>query len=123
MHGQRGFTLLELLVVLGLIGLVAGVVAPRFLDLQERLGQRNQLQEIRQRLNGLPLIALRQASPLQIDAKGAPFEPPLGWRLSARQPIVYQSNGVCLGGELEIWHRQTRLHTLQLQAPYCKWPS
>ena len=54
----RGFTLIELLVVITIIGLIAGVVAPRFINLGDKLTVKNQLQEIRQRVNGLPLLAL-----------------------------------------------------------------
>lgn len=121
MRRQRAFTLLELLVVLGLIGLVAGMVAPRFIDLGERLTLKNQLLEVRQKINGLPLRALRGDGPLRIDAQGAPLELPAGWRLRAEPAIVYQSNGSCLGGQLEVWRGDTRQQTVPLLPPFCQW--
>jgi general secretion pathway protein G len=120
---QRGFTLLELLVVITLIGLIAGVVAPRFVALGDRLAQKNQLQEARQKVNGLPLLAMRNGSAMRIDASGAPLELPDGWRISARSPVIYQSNGVCLGGDIEVWQNDTRQAVVDLQPPLCQWRS
>jgi general secretion pathway protein G len=76
MHPQRAFTLLELLVVLSLIGLIAGVIAPRFSDFGDKLTLKNTQLEVRQKINGLPLLALRSASQLRIDDQGAPAELP-----------------------------------------------
>ena len=119
----RGFTLIELLVVITIIGLIAGVVAPRFINLGDKLTVKNQLQEIRQRVNGLPLLALRNGTQLRIDAKGAPLDLPDGWRVTARRPVVYQSNGSCLGGEIEIWQGESKRDSISLQAPLCQWRS
>ncbi len=118
---QRGFTLLELLVVITLIGLIAGVVAPRFINLGDKLTLKNQLQEVRQKINGLPLLALRNGSALRIDAEGAPLQLTEGWRVSARTPVLYQSNGSCLGGEVEVWRGNQRQASISLQAPFCQW--
>lgn len=118
-----GFTLLELLVVITLIGLIAGVIAPRFINLGDRLSLKNQRLEVRQKVNGLPLLALRNASALRIDAKGAPLQLPDGWRITARSPVVYQSNGSCLGGEIEVWQGDSKRDSILLQPPLCQWRS
>jgi general secretion pathway protein G len=123
MRRQHAFTLLELLVVLSLIGLVAGVVAPRFIDMGDRLTLKNQLLDVRQKVNGLTLLALRSGSPLRIDAQGAPVELPDGWRVSAEPAVVYQSNGSCLGGRIEVWQGDTRRQEVQLPPPFCQWSS
>ena len=119
----RGFTLIELLVVITIIDLIAGVVAPRFINLGDKLTAKNQLQEVRQRVNGLPLLALRNGTPLRIDTKGAPLDLPDGWRVTARRAVVYQSNGSCLGGEIEIWQGERKRDSISLQAPLCQWRS
>lgn len=120
---QRGFTLLELLVVLALIGLIAGVVAPRFIGLGDRLALKNQLLEVRQRVNGLPLIALRGGRSLHIDNEGAPLSLPDGWRVTSRTPVLYQGNGTCLGGEIEVWRGSQREARVTLLPPLCQWSS
>jgi len=118
---QRGFTLLELLVVITLIGLIAGVVAPRFIGLGDKLTQKNQLQEVRQKVNGLPLLAMRNAATIRIDKHGAPLGLPDGWRISASSPVVYQSNGVCRGGDIEVWRSGAKHAAVSLQPPLCQW--
>lgn len=123
MHLQRGFTLLELLVVISIIGLLAGVIAPRFIDMGNKLSIKNQRLEIRQKINGLPLLALRKGSTLRIDTKGAPVELPADWRVTAPAPVVYQSNGSCLGGRVEVWHGEARHEAILLLPPFCQWPS
>lgn len=122
-HCQRAFTLLELLVVLSLIGLVAGIVAPRFIDASDKLTLKNQLLEVRQKVNGLPLQAQSKESALRIDAQGSPLELPEGWRVTADPPAIYQSNGSCLGGQIEIWKGKTRRDSITLSAPFCQWSS
>ncbi len=119
----RGFTLLELLVVLSLIGLIAGVVAPRFINLGDKLSIKNQRLEVRQKINGLPLLALRKGMTLRIDSERAPLSLPQGWRVTAATPVTYQSNGVCLGGEIEVWQGDNREERITLRAPLCQWPS
>lgn len=119
----RGFTLIELLVVITIIGLIAGVVAPRFINLGDKLTAKNELQEIRQKINGLPLLALRNGTALRIDTAGAPLELPDSWRVTAKPPVVYQSNGSCLGGEIEIWQGSRKRDSVSLLAPLCQWRS
>lgn len=120
---QRGFTLLELLVVVVLIGLIAGIVAPRFIGFGERLTLKNQLLEVRQRVNGLPLAALRGGRQLRIDSDGAPLSLPDGWRVTSRTSVLYQGNGSCLGGEIEVWRGSQREARVTLLPPLCQWSS
>lgn len=120
---QHGFTLLELLVVITLIGLIAGVVAPRFINLGDKLAFKNQGLEVRQKVNGLPLLALRSGTPLRVDESGSPLTLPEGWRVTAKKPVIYQSNGTCLGGEIEVWLGDTRRESIALRPPLCQWPS
>ena len=122
-HAQSAFTLLELLVVISLIGLIAGVVAPRFTDLGDKLTLKNQRLEVRQKLNGLPLLALRRGTALRIDTSGAPLQLPAEWHVTAKNPVIYQSNGICLGGEIEVWQGEDRRASITLQPPLCQWPS
>ncbi|MGB5855883.1 MAG: type II secretion system protein [Oceanisphaera sp.] len=119
---QSGFTLIELLVVLTLIGLIAGTVGPNFFEAAKRMGNKNDKQSIRQQVNGLPLAALHQGMGLQINEQGAPFDLPEGWQLTAKQPITYQPNGVCLGGTVILAKGKDKQQQ-QLTAPFCQWPA
>jgi general secretion pathway protein G len=120
---QCGFTLIELLVVITLIGLIAGVVAPRFISVGDKLSLKNQRLEVRQKINGMPLLALRGGAELRIDANGAPLGLPDGWRVTAKSPVIYQSNGSCLGGLIEVWQGVDQQESVALQPPLCQWRS
>lgn len=97
---QRGFTLLELLVVLVLVGMIAGMVGPRFIDLAERLRHRNEWQTLQQRINGLPMEVQLTGRPMALQE--LPWMLPAGWQLKTERPVRYLSNGVCLGGQLQL---------------------
>lgn len=120
---QSAFTLLELLVVISLLGLTAGLIGPRFIDMADRISAKNIEQEMRQQLNALPLKALRQGIPIIIsDVSPNTLMAPEGWHVKTTDPIIYLSNGTCLGGRLEVWHNDSKKHELQLEPPLCRWP-
>ena len=119
---QLGFTLIELLVVLTLIGLIAGTVGPNFFDAAKRMSRKNDEQQIRQQVNGLPLAVVNTGLGLQINEQGAPIELPEGWQLIAKNPIIYQPNGVCLGGTVTLSSGQYK-EQQELTAPFCQWPA
>lgn len=118
---QTGFTLLELLVVLTLIGLAAGMVGPRFIDMADKLRYRNDWQQLQRLVNTLPMQVKLNGQPLALGSKHARLALPEGWQLSAKQPIPYLANGVCLGGTLTVLHNKKVRAQVPLQAPYCQW--
>ena len=61
--------------------------------LGDKLTQKNQLQEVRQKVNGLPLLAMRNAATIRIDKHGAPLGLPDGWRISASSPSSIRAMG------------------------------
>ena len=101
----RGFTLLELLVVLTLIGLSIGLVAPsmvRWLGAAQERGWRADLQA---RIEALPVKAFIGGEPLALDGPellrdlpGLPADV----MLKLEAPLRYSELGVALGGVLEI---------------------
>lgn len=121
MPRQRAFTLLELLVVISIIGLIAGVIAPRFINIGDKLAVKNEFSEVRQQLNGLPLRAMRSGNALRIDAQGAPVSLPGDWHITAATAIIYQANGSCLGGTIEVWQGHGSHKSVHLQPPFCQW--
>lgn len=119
---NRGFTLLELLVVLTLIGIIAGMVGPRLFSVADKLRYRNELQSMQLAINALPVDALLSGRPRIIDTHGAAdLQLPDGWHVMAKKPIRYQTNGICLGGELVVLHGDSIVSQLNLEAPYCQW--
>ncbi|MBL0559932.1 prepilin-type N-terminal cleavage/methylation domain-containing protein [Aeromonas hydrophila] len=116
---QRGFTLLELLVVLVLVGMIAGMVGPRFIDLAERLRHRNEWQILQQRINGLPMEV--QLTGRSMALQELPWTLPAGWQLKTERPVRYLSNGVCLGGQLQLLQDDEIKRRIVLTPPYCQW--
>ncbi|MFB2872705.1 prepilin-type N-terminal cleavage/methylation domain-containing protein [Aeromonas jandaei] len=116
---QRGFTLLELLVVLVLVGMITGMVGPRFIDLAERLRHRNEWQTLQQRINGLPMEV--QLSGRGMALQALPLTLPAGWQLKTERPVRYLPNGVCLGGQLQLLQGDEVKRRIALTPPYCQW--
>jgi len=121
----EGYTLLELLLVLTLMGLMAGLVAPRLVTVYERLELAYQRRDLVKALAGLAWQAhsWRRAFVLDQYPSQTPvaFSLPLppGWSLEADPPVRFLANGVCLGGVVQVLHGDHRLMELTLEPPYC----
>jgi general secretion pathway protein G len=116
---QRGFTLLELLVVLVLVGMVTGMVGPRFIELTERLRYRNEWLTLQQRINGLTLEV--QLTGRAMSLQEVVLALPSGWQLKTDRSVRYLSNGVCLGGQVQLLHGEEIKRRIGLSPPYCQW--
>ncbi|MDD5123596.1 prepilin-type N-terminal cleavage/methylation domain-containing protein [Methylovulum sp.] len=108
---MRGYTLLELLVVLLLLALVTGLIMPRLSNLYESAVRAFQREDLLQQISGLGYQAYQQGKTWRLgevedEKKNAELEPPLtapeGWTISAGSPIDYYPNGVCTGGIITL---------------------
>ena len=104
-RSQRAFTLLELLLVLALLALMAGIVAPavvRGLQAAEERGASVDLQAV---LAGLPVRAFGRAEALAVDAAAlrrlCETCPP-EWALSVEPTLQYDVSGVASGGRVVL---------------------
>lgn len=102
---RRGFTLLELLVVMALLALLTGLVAPatqRSLDAARERGLRHDMTAL---LAGLPLRAYEAATPITVDARFLrqllPELPPEAV-LALDAPLRYDGSGVASGGTVML---------------------
>ncbi len=129
--GRRsfGFTLLEILVVLAIVGLLAGVAVPRLQRIADSVDIRNQETDIKLTIEGLGYKAYVSGKPIvlanEILAKDAgnpdiPLKVPLGWQLQIQQPIRFAINGVCGGGSLSLIDPRKIRETFQLRPPKCR---
>ncbi len=124
---MRGYTLLELLVVLLLLSLVTGLIMPRLNNLYESAVRAFQVEDVLQQISGLGYQAYQQGKTWRLgqleDSVNNVPEPPLtmpeGWTIGVDSPIDYYSNGVCSGGIITLRRKQF-VQQWKLQAPLCQ---
>lgn len=108
---QHGFTLLELLFVLFIVGLLVGLIAPRFGYGVDRMEWRSQKQDLEDQIRQLPRRArlIGRAIELPKDlamtdlGDGAPpLNVPQGWRLDFEPALLVAANGACSASSVTI---------------------
>lgn len=126
MNPRAGFTLIELLVVLMILGLTSALVLPRLPAIYEQFQDKSDQERVVQLLSSLPLkaytrqqtITLKPEDALQVlRNEGLQLDGQL--KLHLKQPITYQPNGVCLGGQMDV-ELNGITRRLQLDPPYCE---
>jgi general secretion pathway protein G len=111
-----GFTLLELLLVLSLVALLTGLVAPRLWQWVESARVRAGIDGARAELEALPMRAFASARRVRVDAE-APLPLPGGWRVELAAPLVYEANGMTAGSRLRIHAGSALLADWLVEAP------
>ena len=142
-----GFTLLEVLTVLFILGLVTAFVVPNFPVLMDRIMNANQRDTIVRTINTLPYNAYSENQDfvlLSIDgnqqnrSKGiddtdvyagtsfrthniqlARLSLPEGWTLRVDSPIFYRMSGFCGGGTIEL-NTGLSVTSYELAPPLCQ---
>lgn len=109
MKPHRGFTLLELLLVLALVGLLTALVAPRLATWVDGARSRAALDAIRTRLEAERSLAFHEGRPREVNAANAGRELPAGWRLELARPLIWEANGMARGGRLRLWNGREML--------------
>jgi prepilin-type N-terminal cleavage/methylation domain-containing protein len=119
----RGFTLLEMLVVLVLLGMAASIVAPPLARTVDRVRESGDREDVRRGLEGLPVAARGQGAALAFGAGVAIVPPgrawPEGWRVVAATPVRIESTGWCRGGEVQV-NGPAGPHRWRLASPDCR---
>jgi len=122
---RRGYTLLELLIILMITGLLAGIAVPRLYTLFESGSVATERDDILHQIGALGHRAWSEQKTLVLDAgESANTETglltmPSDWSLVVEEPVQYLANGVCLGGTVGL-HYKDRFYTVALDPPLCK---
>jgi len=103
MPPRRGFTLLELLLVLALVALLTAAVAPRLLGWVDTARSRATVDNVRSLLLAQRSLAFHAQQPRRLQDDSPAWALPAGWRLELSQPLQWQANGMARGGRLRLW--------------------
>jgi len=122
MKTHHGFTLIELMIVLFIVALLAGMIAPRLITFYDSVQAAYERDEVLSHLNELAYQAFQQSRDFTLTTypsiEKIPLELPAGWQLVAEKPIKFRANGACTGGKITLQYRE-QLFYLWFEPPFC----
>lgn len=119
-----GYTLLELVVVLAVLGAVTALVAPAAIRGIDRWQARLAMDDVEQQFARLPVLArdLGISAELSDDVPWPARLPPVsveGVELRFLSPLRLHSNGVCDGGRIRVLRGEARFDA-DVLPPFCR---
>ncbi len=119
----RGFSLLELLVVLMLIAVMTALVAPRLQGMVEAITSSGERAEVERQLEGLPLLARQRGLSIHAavaqDLRSLLPGLPEGWQVQPLTVLKIAANGVCSDARLRVAGRGS-VEEWSLAVPDCR---
>lgn len=128
MRYAAGFSLLEMLVVMALLGLLLAVVGPSFVGQLERSGQRFALDQLQAQMAQLPRWARLTGRPLKLQQLAAPLvvnneeilSVPEGWSMTFSPPLIVSPNQICSESQvLVLGSNDAVLARYFIESPSC----
>jgi prepilin-type N-terminal cleavage/methylation domain-containing protein len=126
-RAEPGFTLIELVVALAIVGLGLTLVGPRLTDWADRLAYSMREQRFEEALAGLGNQARRDGRTLVLHstelssrtAEPLPIELPSSWTLTVEPPIAFRYDGICTGGTVRVRFPAGE-KSYRLPPPFCR---
>ena len=117
-HKTRGFTLIELVVVLSLMAILLAVAATGVITLYESINRSIKLQEVVNDINGLGREAWQSRESFSLSDKVSKL--PVGWSIEEEVRILYSAKGACSGGKITILKGKEVMLRQELEPPFCQ---
>ncbi|GLR70873.1 prepilin-type N-terminal cleavage/methylation domain-containing protein [Agaribacter marinus] len=121
-----GFTIIEVLVVLVIVGLISAVVAPNVFSMLNSANKTSMERELRGAIMSLPLNAKLSQTEVEVisartlsEYSTAELSEFSGLTFLFEPQLRVNSNGFCHNSTLEVFEGRTLLSTYEIQAPYC----
>jgi prepilin-type N-terminal cleavage/methylation domain-containing protein len=133
-RADGGFTLIELVVAIAIVGLGLAIVVPRITGWLDRLTSSMRQQQVEDALSELGrkarhtgrTVVLQSINASNIarnvvstSAEQPPIELPSNWTLTVEPPIAFRYDGLCTGGTVHLSSPAGERH-YRLVAPYCR---
>ena len=110
----NGFTLIEVMVVIMIVGLIASMLFPSMERMANSIQAKVEFLDVKREIQGLSLIAVQRGEAVYLTE----LKLSEGW--TATGDVTYQPNGVCLGGDIDIVYKEVEVHRQNLVAPFCE---
>ncbi|WP_269531330.1 prepilin-type N-terminal cleavage/methylation domain-containing protein [Chitinimonas sp. BJYL2] len=126
--GDYGFTLLEILIVLVLIGMMMGLVGPGVVGQIDRSQERDAIDRFQSELSQLPRWARITGKPLALENLSVPviedgellLDLPPGWRAQFSPKLIVSPRQLCNGSNVSLFSSGgTLVRTFSVQSPDC----
>jgi len=127
---KKGFSLVELLVVLSLLSLVTAMAMPNLSKMYSSFSSALEISEVVRQINGIGYqvnVGGREFNLQGVAAnKGrhnigkVEFNLPQGWSIELEKALRYASSGACTGGYIKIFFADELRQAQQLKAPFCQ---
>ncbi len=126
--GATGFTLIEIIVVMVIVGLVTSIALPRLVTLYASVENSSQRTAIKDQIEGLGYLAYSAGKSIVLESsaesggqlKDYPLLLPAGWRIDLPMSLHFSSRGFCTGGKLIINDPDGGKEAFQLAPPLCR---
>lgn len=125
---ESGFTLIEIIVVMVIVGLLTSITLPRLVTLYNSVEISSQRSAIKDQIEGLGYLAYSAGKPIvlqsSVESGGQigdyPLQLPAGWHIDLPSPLHFSSRGFCTGGKLIINDPAGGKEAFQLAPPLCR---